>query len=183
MPFSITQGSLLLRAWEEADAERLAQAIGENIDHLRPFMPWIAQEPMSADARRTLIAKWASDAAGGGDEVCGVFLDGLIAGGSGLHHRLGPGGLEIGYWVHKNYVRRGIATTAARLLTDSAFARPGIDRVEIHHDVANVASSGVPMALGYTLIGTEPRPAQAPAETGVHCIWRITRAEWAASGP
>ena len=183
MPFSITQGSLLLRAWEEADAERLAQAIGENIDHLRPFMPWIAQEPMSADARRTLIAKWASDAAGGGDEVCGVFLDGLIVGGSGLHHRLGPGGLEIGYWVHKNYVRRGIATTAARLLTDSAFARPGVDRVGIHHDVANVASSGVPMALGYTLIGTEPRPAQAPAETGVHCIWRITRAEWAASGP
>jgi len=183
MPFSITQGSLLLRAWEEADAEQLAQAIGENIDHLRPFMPWIAQEPMSADARRTLIAKWASDAAGGGDEVCGVFLDGLIAGGSGLHHRLGPGGLEIGYWVHKNYVRRGIATTAARLLTDSAFARPGVDRVEIHHDVANVASSGVPTALGYTLIGTEARPAQAPAETGVHCIWRITRAEWAASGP
>jgi ribosomal-protein-serine acetyltransferase len=183
MPFLMAQGSLLLRAWQEEDAEQLAQTIGENIDHLRPFMPWIAQEPMSADARRTLIAKWASDAASGGDDVCGLFLDETIVGGSGLHHRLGPGGLEIGYWVHKNYVRRGIATTAARLLTDSAFARPDIDRVEIHHDVANVASSGVPKALGYTLIGTEPRPVQAPAETGVHCIWRVTRAEWSASGP
>ncbi len=183
MPLSMTQGPLLLRAWEEGDAEQLAQVIGENIDHLRPFLPWIAQEPVSADARRTLIAKWASDAASGGDDVCGVFLDGMIVGGSGLHHRLGPGGLEIGYWVHKKYVRRGIATTAARLLTDSAFTRPDIDRVEIHHDVANVASSGVPKALGYILIGTEPRPVQAPAETGVHCIWRVTRAEWTASGP
>jgi ribosomal-protein-serine acetyltransferase len=183
MPIQIAQGSLLLRAWEETDAEQLAQAIGENHDHLRPFMPWIAHEPMSADARRTLIAQWASDAASGADEVCGVFLDGVIVGGSGLHRRLGPGGLEIGYWVHKNYVRRGIATTAARLLTDSAFAQPSIDRVEIHHDVANIASSGVPRVLGYTLIGTEPRPIQAPAETGVHCIWRVTRAEWTVGGP
>jgi ribosomal-protein-serine acetyltransferase len=183
MPIQLAQGSLLLRAWEEADAEQLAQAIGENLDHLRPFMPWVVLEPLSADARRTLIAQWATDAASGGDQVFGVFLDGVIVGGSGLHHRLGRGGLEIGYWVHKHYVRRGIATTAARLLTDTAFARPDIDRVEIHHDVANVASAGVPKVLGYTLIGTEPRPIEAPAHTGVHCIWRLTRAEWNAAGP
>ena len=183
MPVRLAHGPLLVRAWEPADADELAHAVVENLDHLRPFMPWIAHEPLSADARRTLFAQWANDAASGGDLVCGVFLDGVIVGGAGLHHRLGPGGLEIGYWVHKDFVRRGIATTAAQILTDSAFMRPEIDRVEIHHDAANIASSGVPRVLGYALVGTEPRPIQAPAETGVHCIWRITRDERAAAGP
>ena len=183
MPIDSLRGTLVLRAWEETDAEALALAIGESLDHLRPFLPWIAHEPMTLDARLALIASWATDRATGGDEVCGAFLDGAIVGGSGLHKRLGPGGLEIGYWVHKDYLRRGIATTASRRLTDAAFARPYIDRVEIHHDAANIASAGVPKALGYTLIGAEPRPIQAPAETGVHCIWRITRAEWTPAGP
>jgi len=183
MAIDIVRGDLVIRSWQEADADQLAQVVTDNLDHLRPFMPWVAQEPLSADDRRARIAQWTTDAASGGDEVCGVFLDGVIVGGSGLHHRIGPGGLEIGYWVRKDYVRRGIATTAARLLTDEAFARPAIDRVEIHHDEANVASSGVPKALGYTLIGAEPRPIEAPAETGVHLIWRITRAEWVRTGP
>jgi ribosomal-protein-serine acetyltransferase len=183
MAIEIVRGDLVVRAWQEVDADQLAQVITDNLDHLRPFMPWIAHEPLTADARRARIAQWATDAASGGEEVCGVFLDGVIVGGSGLHHRIGPGGLEIGYWVHKDYVRRGIATTAARLLTDEAFTRPSIDRVEIHHDEANVASSGVPKALGYTLIGAEPHAIEAPAETGVHLIWRVTRAEWVPSGP
>jgi ribosomal-protein-serine acetyltransferase len=183
MAIELVRGDLVVRAWQASDADQLAQVITNNLDHLRPFMPWIANEPLSADGRLGLIAQWARDSAGGGDEVYGVFIDRVIVGGAGLHHRLGPGGLEIGYWVQKDYARRGIATTAAGLLTDSAFARASIDRVEIHHDAANFASSGVPKALGYTLIGTEPRPIVAPAETGVHWIWRVTRAEWVPPAP
>ena len=63
-----------------------------------------------------------------------------VVGGSGLHRRIGPDGLEIGSWVRRDFVRRGIASSAAAWLTDLAFARPDIDRVEIHRDRANVAS-------------------------------------------
>lgn len=45
--------------------------------------------------------------------------------------RIGPGGLETGYWVHQAHTRRGLATAAAAALTDAALALPGIDRVEI----------------------------------------------------
>jgi len=102
-------------------------------------------------------------------------------GGSGLHKRLGPGGLEIGYWVHREFTRRGIASSASRALTDHAFARPDIELVEIHHDAANVASAEVPRSLGFRHVGDEPREIKAPAETGVHRIWRITRDEWTAT--
>ena len=69
------------------------------------------------------------------------------------------------------------------MLTDAAFALPGITRVEIHRDRANEASAGIPRTLGYHLIGQVPDEPQAPGEIGVECRWRITPEQWAASGP
>ncbi|MGH8889777.1 MAG: GNAT family N-acetyltransferase [Acidothermaceae bacterium] len=181
MSIEIVQGALVIRSWHESDAEAMSLAISESVEHLRPFMPWIADEPKSVEQRRELIAEFTKAEADDGDLVVGVFLDGRVVGGSGLHRRLGPGGLEIGYWVHRDFTRRGIASSVSRALTDHAFARPDIDRVEIHHDVANMASEGVPRALGFRHVGDEAREIKAPAETGVHRIWRITRPEWTAA--
>jgi len=180
MPLEIVQGPLVIRSWDQSDAEAMSLAISESLDHLRPFLPWVAHEPQTIEQRRELIARWAREEADGGDLVVGLFLEGRVVGGSGLHSRIGPGGLEIGYWVHRDFTRRGIASSTSRALTNHAFARPDIDRVEIHHDVANTASEGVPRSLGFRLVGDEPREVGAPAETGVHRIWRITRDEWTA---
>ena len=76
-------------------------------------------------------------------------------------------------------IRDATATEAAGLLTDAAFSIPEISSVEIHHDKANLASSGVPSRLGYRFIGEQPTDkAAAPADTGIDCIWRIARSEW-----
>ena len=66
---------------------------------------------------------------------------------------------------------------AAAALVDAAFGLPGIDRVEIVHDEANIASSGVPRKLGFAEIARRPRPdgPQAPAESGTDVVWRLTR--------
>ena len=91
------------------------------------------------------------------------------------------GALEIGYWVHAAFVRRGIASKAAALLTDAAFAIPDIERVEIHHDKANSASAGVPRRLGYRFVGEQRDEVTAPADSGIECVWRIERDEWPGS--
>ncbi|WP_249021154.1 GNAT family N-acetyltransferase [Conexibacter sp. S30A1] len=169
---------LVLRRWVIDDAPRLAQAVGDSVEHLRPWMPWAAQEPLALAERRLNIATWEHDWRAGGDLVMGVFVDGAVAGGCGLHHRIGPDGLEIGYWIHPAFLRQGIATAAARLLTNAAFHRPEITRVEIHHDKANLASAGVPRKLGFQLIGEMPDEPQAPGEVGISCEWQITRADW-----
>lgn len=108
----------------------------------------------------------------------GTFVAGKVAGGCGLHRRVDPGGLEIGYWTHPAFARRGLATTAAGLLTDAAFHVHGITHVEIHLDKANQASAAIPRKLGYELFAERPQEVAAPAEVGVHCIWRLTREEW-----
>lgn len=170
--------AMTLRLWRRHDAAGLGEAVTDSIEHLRPWMPWIAHEPLSVTERQALIDRWRQEWLAGGDVVMGVFVAGAVAGGCGLHRRIGPGGLEIGYWTARRFLRQGIATTAAGLLTDAAFSDPTIARVEIHHDQANQASAGVPQKLGLRLVQERRDEIQAPGESGISCEWQITRQEW-----
>ncbi|HSD79279.1 MAG TPA: GNAT family N-acetyltransferase [Solirubrobacteraceae bacterium] len=165
---------LVVRSWTEADAPALARAVDESLEHLRPWMPW-AQEPAGVDVRRAWIRDQLAAEAAGGDRAYGLFVGDLVVGGCGLHARIGPGGLELGYWVHPAYTGRGLATRAGRFAVRQAFAQPGVDRVEIHHDVANAASGRVAAALGFAAVGELRRAPEAPAETGVMRVWRLCR--------
>jgi ribosomal-protein-serine acetyltransferase len=170
-------GALVVRRWRVEDAPLMHDAVTESIEHLRPWMPWIADEPVTVEQRRERIAGWRTQW-DDGDRVYGMFVGETVVGGCGLHPRIGPGGLEIGYWVRVGRTGRGYATQAARQLTDIAFATPGIDRVEIRHDATNTASSRVPAKLGYVRVEDLHRPPVAPAETGVDHVWRMTRDAW-----
>ncbi len=44
---TIGSGGLRLRRWSREDAEVLGQAVLESADHLRPWMAWVADEPVS----------------------------------------------------------------------------------------------------------------------------------------
>jgi RimJ/RimL family protein N-acetyltransferase len=170
-------GGLVLRRWRSADAQALSLAIDESLEHLRPWMPWAASG--SLEERRATLTRWEDEWDVGGELEYGLFLGALAVGSFGLHRRIGPDGLEIGYWMHVAHTRRGYASAATAALTTVAFTLPGITLVEIHHDRANVASEGVPRKLGFTLIGESPkRPPAAPAESGVWRIWRMTREAW-----
>lgn len=169
---------LLLRRWTVQDAEALSRAVAQSAEHLRPWMAWIGDEPLPPARRRALIARWEHEWSTGGDVVLGVFLRGRIAGGCGLHRRIAPDGLEIGYWTHCALVRRGIATSVARCLTEAGLAQPGISHVEIHHDRANRASARIPRRLGFRPLGEFADGIAAPAETGIECRWRMDAEEW-----
>lgn len=180
LPGYVEHDGLVLRRWVEDDAEALGAVITANLTHLRPYMPWIAAEPLSLDDRRALERDWEEKWLAGGDVVLGIFLDGEPVGSTGLHRRIGPGGLEIGYWVAADHLGKGIARRASEGLTNAAFELPDIDRVEIRHDISNAYSRNVPKTLGFHLIGRDApnRDTKAPAETGVDLVWRVTREEW-----
>ncbi|MEA1902137.1 MAG: GNAT family N-acetyltransferase, partial [Actinomycetota bacterium] len=91
----------------------LDEAIARNIEHLRPWMHWIVYEPASVNDRVNLIESWNGQWADGGDSVFGVFLGDEVIGGTGLHRRVGTGGIELGYWIGKDHIRNGYATELA----------------------------------------------------------------------
>lgn len=179
-PDRLAAGPLVLRRWTDADASALSAAVLDSVHHLRPWMPWAADEPIEPAERLALIAHWQRSWDDGAEHVYGMWAEGTVVGGCGLHDRLKGPGLEIGYWVHAGHVRRGYATAAAAALTTAAFELAQVDFVEIHHDKANVASGRVPATLGFTRIGEEPRPRLAPAETGTTVLWRMRRQAWQA---
>src|SRR5690242_19030442 len=112
-------------------------------------MPWAHDEPSPvadmAERLRGFRAAFDRDE----DYIYGIWHEGEVAGGCGLHRRVGPGALEIGYWIRRERTRRGLAAEMASALTRMAFDAHGVERVEIHVDPRNVASLGVPRKLGF----------------------------------
>lgn len=171
------------RVDDTTDAEGLHAAITASVEHLRPFMPWIAFEPLALEARVELLQRRRTEWDEGVGFGFGMFVDDAVVGGCGLHARIGHGGIEIGYWVHVDHVGRGIATRAARLLTDAAFSMDHIDHVEIHHDKANVASRRVPERLGFAIVREVADGVSAPGDCGTSTEWRIDRGSWVTRAP
>lgn len=166
-------GGLVLRRLTVEDAGDVEAAVLASLESLRRWMPWAAQEPLTHQARRAMLAQRENEWRRGDDVMLGVFLDGTLAGCTGLHRRIAPDGLEIGYWLRPDHRHQGLATRAVRLLTAAALSHPGISHVEIHTDQANTASAAVARRAGYTLVGSARRARQAPAESGVELVWRL----------
>jgi ribosomal-protein-serine acetyltransferase len=183
LPTLVESARLSLRQWTDIDAAPLSAAIEASLSHLRPWMPWASDEPSTLEERLALIRMWRAEWEQGGDSVFGIFLDRTLIGGAGLHRRVGPGAVEIGYWIHVGHVRNGYATEAAEALTRAAFDASSIDRVEIHHDKANTASAGIPRHLGFTLVDEIPDEAESPGEIGIECQWVMTRSAWTVPRP
>ncbi|RRO20751.1 N-acetyltransferase [Saccharopolyspora rhizosphaerae] len=166
----------LLRRPVAADAGALHQAVTESLEHLRPWMPWAAGD-YTTDSAVTFIDEATTSWHTGLSYTYLITTGPSIAGAISLEHRIGDGGLEIGYWLHPAHTGRGLVTTAARALTEQAFALPGIHRVEIWHDAANTASRRIPERLGFTCIDTQhpPRFAHTAGKRGLEVVWRLTR--------
>jgi RimJ/RimL family protein N-acetyltransferase len=179
-PAELAAGPVTLVAYRGDEAPVLHRAVAENIEHLRPWMPWAAGEPRESD-QAEFVAQTLRDWEAG--TAFGYWMredaSGALVGGAGLHRRAGPAAIDIGYWVSASRLRRGYATESARALTTAAFAMPGVERVEIHCDEANVASAGVPERLGYRLDRVIlDVPAEAPGERGPKMIWTMAAASW-----
>ena len=82
---------------------------------------------------------------------------GGLLGGLSLHH-LDPmrDAVEIGYWLFVSSRGRGVATRTVRAAVEHAFAN-GIQRVEAHVRVGNVASERVLERVGFVREGIKRR--------------------------
>ncbi|WP_437725390.1 GNAT family N-acetyltransferase [Sorangium sp. So ce861] len=183
-PACILTARLTLRAWRPEDAPLIRAAIDASLAHLRPWMPWAVNEPSSLEATTALLERFRDDFTAGRDFHYGIFRrdEGEVLGGTGLHPRIGPGAIEIGYWLREGATGRGYATEAVARLTRVALEEVGWSRVEIRCDPRNTASAAVPRRLGYrhvtTLEANALTPAGEPRDT---MVWEQTAAGLAGS--
>ena len=169
----IKHDQVVLRRYREDDLDAIVAAVTDSADHLRPWLPWA--ENYSRESAEAFLDSSNQDWENGTAYSYAITTAGALAGGIGLMARIGPGGLEIGYWVHHAYTRRGLATAATAALVEQAFRLPGVDRLEIVHDELNMASGGVPRKLGFTKVGRRTIDPPSLQGTGVGVVWRLTR--------
>ncbi|WP_377271019.1 GNAT family N-acetyltransferase [Peterkaempfera sp. SMS 1(5)a] len=173
-PETLARGAVLLRRWRAQDAAVVDRIVTEALDHLLPWMPWAAGH--SAATAAAYVAECERQWASGEAYQYAITCDGEEIGSCALMRRIGPGGLEIGYWLDPRWTGRGLATTAVHALVEAACALPGTERVEIHHDAANLASGAVAQRAGFTEVVRLPDEGpQAPAQCGVEVIQRLSR--------
>lgn len=164
LPTRIETERLVLRSHSPSDAPALKAAIDANLEHLQAWMDWAVHEPSPLDVIEARIEKFRAAFATGPDWGYTIRLRGheAIIGGTGMHARLGPNAIEIGYWLDAKHTGRGYATEATAALVAAAFARPTVKRVEIRCDPANAASAAVPRRLGFTYITTLEKNSKTP---------------------
>lgn len=182
--YRIESRRVVVRCWQPTDVGALDEAIRSSLDHLRPWMPWASSEPIPREERLHRIRRWRGEFDLGVDYTFGIFdaAKGAVLGGTGLHVRAGDAAREIGYWIRAGFTGRGLATEVAGALTRVGFEVEGLDRVEIHCDPDNVASSTVARRLGYLHEATLRRRCQR-TDGGWRDteIWTMLRCEYPGS--
>ena len=147
------------RCWSPADAKQLRAALDESNKHMRPWIPWMRDEPKplleSAQWLRNNRANFDQDK----DFRYAIFTrdEKTLIGETGLYTRVGHGAREIGYWITKSCDGKGYATEVTQAMLKVAFEYDQIERVEIHCASDNQPSLKIPKRLGLTLEKTLPK--------------------------
>jgi ribosomal-protein-serine acetyltransferase len=139
-----------VRAFRESHVEPLYEAVGESIAEIAPFETW-CHSGFSPNEAKEYVEWWivarqrkrafyyAIE-----DTATSRFLGACGISDYAVEHRHAM----LGYWVRTSQTRKGIATTAARLVVGAGFDDLRLLRVSIGVPVANAASHRVVEKLG-----------------------------------
>src|SRR5215510_4050536 len=173
--YRIETPRLVIRCWDPKDAVMMQSATAESKEHLLPFMPWAMDEPQTVEQKVELARRFRGRFDRDEDYVYGIFNseETRVLGGTGLHTRVSGNALEIGYWLHKDFINQGLITESTAALTRVAFELYHVERTEIHCSVENLASAAIPRKLGYTHEATRRGLGYANGRATDSMIWTL----------
>jgi ribosomal-protein-serine acetyltransferase len=154
---------LVLRPWTLEDAPLRKRAYDESGAH--PSRASAMEQGQTLEAVTEGLARLLAGVERG-EHAPYAAIDratGALVASAGLMARFGPGGLELGYWVHAGWARQGIATEVGGALTRVAFEVLGVPFMELRCGSSNEGSQGVARKLGYRLEASLPRRIHLPS--------------------
>jgi len=149
--YRIETERLLIRCWSPADAPALRAALDESDQHLRPWIPWMKDEPKTLDETATWLRQKRANFDLDKDFWYGIFDSGgqSLIGEIGLMTRAGPGAREIGYWISQSCEGNGYASEATAATIRVAFEIDKVERIEIYCAPENEPSVAIPRKMGF----------------------------------
>ncbi|MGB5486905.1 MAG: GNAT family N-acetyltransferase [Lysobacterales bacterium] len=175
---------LVLRCWSPGDAPVLRAALDACDAHLRPMIPFMKDEPRSLQQTASWLRGHRAAFDLGQMYRYAVYdaSEQNLLGENMLLARVGPGGLEIGYWTHKDAIGKGIATEASSAMIRVAFDIEKVERVEIMCAPENRASASIPARLGFTHEATlKKRALNTDGATCDLMVWSLFAEDYRSS--
>ncbi len=174
--YRIETERLLIRCWSPGDAPVLRAVLDESDQHLRPWIPWMKDEPKTLDESATGLRVKRAKFDLGKDFWYAIFdhEEQTLIGEVGLMTRAGPGAFEIGYWINKSCEGKGHGSEATAAMIRVAFEIAEVERIEIFCAPDNAASIAIPRKMGFLHEATLARRYN-DSEGGIHdtMIWTL----------
>ncbi len=164
--YRIETARLSLRCLQPEDVYLIEEAICASLEHLRPWMAWVAYEPLSLDERLELVRTRRGHFDLGGDLYYGIFdkektrMLGAVA----LNMRSDVHEREIGYWIREGSLRQGFATESVSAVVRIAFDVEDLAGVDLRVQPDNHASAALARRLGF--LGPVLDPSSEPTADG-----------------
>lgn len=144
---------LLLRPFEPEDADNLFAAVNKSRQHLAPWLSWVSGTT-KPEHSLDFIHKMRTQLHNQEGLALGVFFDGVVIGGVGMHNKdHATNRADIGYWICAEYEGKGIAMRAITALVGYLFTKAGLNKIEIRYIVSNKRSALVAERLGFRIEG------------------------------
>ena len=149
VPERLEGPGITLRRLQLTDRDALAAAVAESADALGAWMPWANGDYGPDEASTFLATAWLGWQARTTFEFAVVDPEhGELLGLCGLNQRSGDS-MNLGYWVRSPEAGEGVASAAAKLVSDFGINQLKLSRVRIFHAVGNVGSGRVAQKAGF----------------------------------
>jgi len=174
---------LELRPFRRRDVDTLIAAVGDSIDELERWLPWVHRRYGKADALRFIrdsAAAW----------VEGRAYDFAIRRPGAPDHHIGNISIwptsrrersgEVGYWIRSSETGIGIATEAATTVLAVGFEEMALHRVTLRIAVGNDPSERIAEKLGFVHEGLLRKEVLVAGEWLDHTLWAMLEDEYRA---
>ena len=174
---------LVIRCWSPDDAPAFRALLDRNDHHLRPFIPWMCDEPQTLEQTRARLEGYAQRFHAGEDyRFAWLTMEGTLIGELIISTRRGTDCREIGYLLDRSATGKGYALEATSMATKIAFEVNRVARTEIHCSPENRASVAIPERLGYTHLETRSKSyTDSEGELRDSMTWILDVARYPAS--
>ncbi len=182
--YRIETERLLIRCWSPQDAPLLRAALDESDQHLRPWIPWMKDEPKSLNETVSWLQTKRANFDLRKDFWYAIFdaTGGTLLGEIGLMTRAGPGAREIGYWISKSSEGQGYTSEATAAMIKVAFEIDNVSRIEIYCAPENEPSVAIPRKLGFLHEATlASRYTDSEGDVHDTMVWTLFAAAYSGS--
>ena len=149
----IVDKDILLKVVEPEDAEPIFNAIDNEREYLKEWLPFVEETHDIAYTKTFIEHTIAADSS---DLTFTIFYKNQFIGIIGLKDTdMGNRKTEIGYWLSEKFQHKGIITRSCKALIEYAFKDMNLHRIQLKAATKNFKSQAVANRLGFTLEGIE----------------------------